>query len=192
MLPTFCRSARFDSCCSSRRGVRARAAQRRSASCRCSAAGSTSLPVSGLYAPAGQFLPPAKLGQMERFVALDEQRAGSTVTSPVRPSMLATHVLMDRRRAHRNSPVRTVERVDDAGLARDTGDDLVLLAGLMAGLIHVTASARAQLPYRAECARRGDRDPSDRRCAGSTRRSCRCPRPARACSCDRGISCRSR
>ena len=64
--------------------------------------------------------------------------SGLTVTSPVAPSMLLDHVLhRPSGRAHRNSPVCAVERVDDAGLAGDAGDHLAPLARLdLRGLIH--------------------------------------------------------
>ena len=62
--------------------------------------------VRGLYAPAGQFLPPWAPGQII-FVSPSRENvaSGLTVTTPVAPSMPLMTFCMMVGRAHRNSPV---------------------------------------------------------------------------------------
>ena len=62
--------------------------------------------VRGLYAPAGQFLPPFVPGHTISACPLCvNTRSGSTSTLPVAPSMFLTTFCMTVGRAQRNSPV---------------------------------------------------------------------------------------
>jgi hypothetical protein len=62
--------------------------------------------VSGLYAPAGQFLPPLLPGQTNfSSLIFVNSTSGFTTTLPVAPSMLLITFCMTVGRAHRNSPV---------------------------------------------------------------------------------------
>src|SRR6185503_15908661 len=62
--------------------------------------------VPGLYAPAGQFLPPLLPGQINLVSSFLVQIAsGFTVTLPVAPSILLTTFWNTVERPHRNSPV---------------------------------------------------------------------------------------
>src|SRR5262245_61825187 len=61
---------------------------------------------SGLYAPAGQFLPPLVVGQIRcSSFALVKIDSGFTVTAPVAPSILLPTFWKFVGRAQRNSPV---------------------------------------------------------------------------------------
>src|SRR3954471_19464460 len=62
--------------------------------------------VRGLYAPAGQFLPPFVPGHtMNVWPEAEGTRAGSLSTLPVAPSMFLTTFWNTVGRAHKNSPV---------------------------------------------------------------------------------------
>ena len=62
--------------------------------------------VRGLYAPAGQFLPPFVPGHtVSSWPACVNSISGFTFTLPVAPSMLLTTFCMTVGRAQRNSPV---------------------------------------------------------------------------------------
>ena len=62
--------------------------------------------VIGLYAPAGQFLPPCAPGQINfSSLSLVNVASGFTVTTPVAPSILLMTFCMTVGRAQRNSPV---------------------------------------------------------------------------------------
>src|SRR6185312_4890249 len=62
--------------------------------------------VRGLYAPAGQFLPPFVPGHTMIVSSLRvNTRSESSVTLPVAPSMFLTTFWKTVGRAHRNSPV---------------------------------------------------------------------------------------
>ena len=79
--------------------------------------------VSGLYAPAGQFLPPLLPGQIDLlFVDLREQRFAVDDDLARLPSIVLMTFCATVGRAQRNSPVCPIERVDDAGLAGNAGD----------------------------------------------------------------------
>ena len=120
--------------------------------------------VFGLYAPAGQFLPPLLPGQI------------SFVSSFCRPDRLRIHrhlaggavdvaddVLHHRRPRPQELAGAAIERVDDAGLAGNAGDHLALLARLDLRIDpRRLPSRQARSPFRRACARTDDRDPSCR------------------------------
>ena len=106
------------------------------------------------------------------------------------PVDIEDDVLRHRRRRPEELPRRPVQRVHDAGLARDPGHDLAFLAGNQIGV---------QPPYRVRV-RRDDgvheqpfervvQVPSDPAGAGSTSGSPRCLRRAPAWSCGTGSPC---
>src|SRR5688572_16175285 len=94
----------------------------------------------GLYAPAGQFLPPVALGQTTFDSSfLLNVISGLTVTLPVAPSMLLMTFCITVGRAHRNSPVRRSSVYTSPVLPGMPVTTLRLSAGLMRGLIHGTS-----------------------------------------------------
>src|SRR5262245_17456804 len=98
--------------------------------------------VVGLYAPAGQFLPPLLPGQISLVWPLALQIvSGVTVTSPVAPSILLTTFCITVGRAQRNSPVRRSSVYTMPVLPGIPVITLRRSPGLIFGLIQATSLA---------------------------------------------------